>query len=48
MRDHVYYLHTNGELIHKNYTEGIEADFRESDFVKAFWVLDPEDRETAI
>ena len=47
MRDHVYYLHTNGELIHKNYTEGIEADFRESDFVKAFWVLDPEDRETA-
>lgn len=42
-----YYLHQNGSLIYKPYDEGRIADFRESDFVRAFWPLDPEDRETA-
>lgn len=41
-----YYLHENGDLIHKpiSYTE---ADFIESDFVKAYWYFDSKDRETA-
>ena len=41
-----YYLHENGSLIYKVGTDCV-ADFRESDFVKAFWPFDPEDRETA-
>ena len=35
-----YYLHTNNELIYKPDSDGIVADFRESDFVKAFWPFD--------
>ena len=45
--EHCYYLHENGELIAKVRMEGIEADFRESPFVKMFWFIDTEDRETA-
>jgi hypothetical protein len=45
--EYCYYLHTNGELISKVMMDGIEADFRESDFVRSFWHLDTEDRETA-
>ena len=38
---HYYYLHENGELIHKTVTGGSQAaDFRESDLVKMFWILD--------
>lgn len=44
---HFYYLHTNGSLIHKNDTDGIETDFRESDFIRHFWPMDVTDRETA-
>ena len=43
---HWYYLHTNGDLIHKNDYDGAAADFRESDFVKAFWMIDTKDRES--
>lgn len=40
-----YYLHTNGDLIYKvNYNP---CDLRESDFVRAFWLVDPMDRENA-
>lgn len=41
-----YYLHTNGDLIYK---PGLDAaaDIRESDFARAMWPLDPQDRETA-
>jgi len=42
-----YYLHQNGELIHKIDYPGIEADFRESDLVIAFWPLNTADRSTA-
>lgn len=42
-----YYLHENGDLIYKPYDEGRVADFRESPFVKAFWPVNFEDRETA-
>lgn len=42
-----YYLHENGDLIHKNYLDpGQAADFRDSDFVKMFWFIDTDDRET--
>lgn len=41
-----YYLHTNGDLIHKpgNYDE---SDFRDSDLVVHYWRLDMTNRETA-
>ena len=43
-----YYLHTNCDLIFKRYLDGGQvADFRESSFVRHFWSLDPQDRETA-
>jgi len=45
--DGYYYLHENGELIYRRALPGIEADFRESSLVRAFWPCDPEDRETA-
>lgn len=48
MSRHWYYLHTNGDLIHKNDVDGGQAaDFRESDFVRQFWRLDTDNRETA-
>lgn len=34
-----YYLHENGELILKKDYEGIVCDFRDSDFVRAFWPI---------
>lgn len=43
-----YYLHTDGSLIWKRYLGGDQvADFRESPFVRHFWPLDINDRETA-
>ena len=46
--DGYYYLHTNGDLIFKKDMDGnAVADFRDSDFVKAFWPLDSGDRESA-
>ncbi len=42
-----YYLHTNGSLIYKNVDSGVLADFRDSDFVRHFWRLDIQDRESA-
>lgn len=48
MGDHgYYYLHENGSMIYKRELDGIVADFRESPFVKMFWLLDLENRETA-
>lgn len=44
---HVYYLHTNGELIHKNDSDEIVADLRESDFVRCFWIIDDTSRKDA-
>lgn len=40
-----YYLHENGSLIYKPDSEGIASDFRDSDFVKMFWMINTEDRE---
>lgn len=45
MHEGHYYLHTNGELIHKLHAD--VGDFRESDFVRAFWPVDTSDREGA-
>lgn len=43
-----YYLHENGTLIHKVYLDdGQVADFRESNLVRMYWVIDPNDRMTA-
>jgi hypothetical protein len=42
-----YYLHTNGALIYKRDFGDTAADLRESDFVRAFWPIDPTDRATA-
>ena len=39
------YLHTNGDLIYKPHAEA--TDLRESDFVRAFWRIDPRERLTA-
>ena len=44
---HYYYLHTNGELIHKNAcavdSDGASSYF-DSDFVKSYWSMDDESR----
>lgn len=44
---HYYYLHTNGDLIHKNASvvnsDGASSYF-DSDFVKNWWCLDDESR----
>ncbi len=42
-----YYLHTNGDLIYKRELGDTAADLRESDFVRCFWPVDPEDRSCA-
>jgi len=42
-----YYLHENGELIYKRDLPGIIADFRESTFVRMFWSIDTDDRQSA-
>ena len=42
-----YYLHTNGSLIYKRELGGTAADIRESDFARALWPMDPEDRAGA-
>ena len=38
-----YYLHTNGDLIHKNKHCDIQ-DFEESSFVKKWWIIDLDGR----
>lgn len=43
MSEHWYYLHTNGELIHKRTWPGEDN----SDFVKRIWACDPTNRENA-
>lgn len=42
-----YYLHTGGDLIWKAEPYTDAGDFRESDFVVAFWPYRPGDREQA-
>jgi hypothetical protein len=42
-----YYLHTNGDLIYKRDLDGTAADIRESNFARAMWPFDPDDRECA-
>jgi hypothetical protein len=42
-----YYLHANGDLIYKRDLDGTVADIRESDFARALWPMDPEDRAGA-
>ena len=45
---HYYYLHENGDLIHKRALDGSQvAEFRESNLVKMFWPLDTTDRFSA-
>ncbi len=41
-----YYLHTNGDLIHKG-QHCDPSDFEESDFVKKWWLVDLEKRHDA-
>jgi len=43
MRQHVYYLHTNGDLILKP-MDNI-PDIRDSDLARGLWIMDTEDRE---
>lgn len=38
-----YYLHTNGDLIHKSKHADV-SDFEESTFVKKWWLIDLENR----
>ncbi len=38
-----YYLHTNGDLIHKSKHCDV-SDFEESSFVKKWWLIDLDDR----
>jgi len=42
-----YYLHINGDLIYKKEIGDTAADIRESDFAKAMWPVDVEDRRGA-
>ena len=42
-----YYLHVNGDLIYKREHDGIVEGIRESEFARAMWGLNPEDRENA-
>lgn len=42
-----YYLHTNGDLIFKSGVAYNDADFVDSDFVKAYWFIDSTNREDA-
>lgn len=42
-----YYLHENGDLIYKGAAYTSLADFYESDLVRAFWEVTPDDREQA-
>jgi len=45
---HIYYLHENGDLIHKGEIDGsIAADIRESPFARGLWFLDIDNREDA-
>ena len=46
-QSHIYYLHTNGDLIHKPNTDTQAADIRESDFAVALWFLDTINRADA-
>lgn len=41
-----YYLHKNGDLIYKSGSGSI-ADIRDSDFCRAAWPLDPQNRKAA-
>lgn len=48
MSEHLYYLHTNGDLIYKRDIDGSQAaDIRESPFARGLWFIDLEDREDA-
>ncbi len=42
-----YYLHTNGDVIHKRGLPGTAADIRESDLAVALWPIDTADRSSA-
>lgn len=42
-----YYLHESGDLLFKRMNDGLVEDLRESTFVRAFWPIDAENRETA-
>ncbi len=42
-----YYLHENKDLIYKSYDPHRVSDFRDSDFVIAFWPIDISNRKSA-
>ena len=44
---HLYYLHTNGDLIHKPDTDTQAADIRESDFAVGLWFINTMNRADA-
>lgn len=41
-----YYLHVNGDLIHKPEMPGILQDFADSDLVRDYWLVDVTERGT--
>lgn len=41
------YLHENGALIYKRAAPGLIEDFEQSDHVKIWWPIEPEDRRGA-
>ena len=44
---HYYYLHTNGDLIHKSaFVVDSDPQYFDSDFVKKVWTINTEDRGT--
>ena len=44
---HYYYLHTNGDLIHKSaIVVDSDPNYFDSSFVKKFWSIETEDRQT--
>jgi hypothetical protein len=46
--NHYYYLHTNGDLIHKpKIVVDADPDYFDSPFVRKYWQIDTEDRTTA-
>lgn len=42
-----YYLHANGEVLYKRASPSCISDFENSDFVRLWWPVEPDDRRGA-
>jgi hypothetical protein len=42
-----YYLHANGAVLYKRAAPGVITDFENSDLVKCWWPVEPDDRRGA-